>query len=173
MEVRHFYTKVAGVTFLNPDGKSRQKIIKKCRLGEELRLIPEPTNPHDPNAVAIYRQNNSQIGYLSADLASEIKRKLDSDWCITSFVTRLTGGGRRSRGVNIAIILGPPGVSQKQMKRASKQIEIGSANNLDEENEDAVEGLDTESSPGCSYLLGGMIIIIFLYFMVKIFFRVN
>jgi len=57
-----FYSKVVGVTYDNPDGSSRQAIIARCRLGEQLILEAEPDNQHDPNAVKVLRTNGQQLG---------------------------------------------------------------------------------------------------------------
>ena len=54
---REFQTKVVGVTFENADGASRQRIIAKCGIGEDIDLVPEPDNPHDANAVAVKRES--------------------------------------------------------------------------------------------------------------------
>ena len=59
-----FASKVVGVTRHNHDGSDRQVIAGQCRQGEELTLRREPDNPQDPNAVAVFRENGDQVGYL-------------------------------------------------------------------------------------------------------------
>ena len=45
--VRTIRSKVAGVSFCNDDGASRQRIIRRfCRAGKPLYVRPEPSNPH-------------------------------------------------------------------------------------------------------------------------------
>ena len=61
-----FFAKVHGVSFKNDDGSSRQKIISQCKVGEELDIIPEPTNRHDPGAMKVCRKNGEQLGYWHA-----------------------------------------------------------------------------------------------------------
>jgi hypothetical protein len=58
-----FFAKVHGVSFKNDDGSSRQKIISRCKVGEELEIIPEPTNRHDHGAMKVCRKNGEQLGY--------------------------------------------------------------------------------------------------------------
>lgn len=42
--------------------------------GRRLTLVPEPDNPHDPNAVAIYNEERTlQLGYVPAAVASELR----------------------------------------------------------------------------------------------------
>ncbi|MBA3402530.1 MAG: HIRAN domain-containing protein [Actinobacteria bacterium] len=41
--------------------------------GRKLALLPEPDNPHDRNAVAIYNEERTlQLGYVPAAVASEL-----------------------------------------------------------------------------------------------------
>jgi HIRAN domain len=61
---RHFSTMLKGVTHENSDGGSRQEIIARCSVGEELSLVPEPDNPFDAGAVKVSRLNGEVIGYL-------------------------------------------------------------------------------------------------------------
>jgi HIRAN domain len=61
-----FFAKVHGVSYKNDDGSSRQKIISRCKVGEELDIIPEPTNRHDPGAMKVCRKNGEQLGYWHA-----------------------------------------------------------------------------------------------------------
>lgn len=65
---KHFYTKVAGVSFENKDRTSRQSLILQCKKYERLVLVPEPENPHDSNAVRIENESGSQLGYLPHNL---------------------------------------------------------------------------------------------------------
>jgi len=64
---RVFYGQVHGIFHENEDGTSRQKVISECREGEEVFLIPEPTNHYDPGAVKVCRRNGEQLGYWPAD----------------------------------------------------------------------------------------------------------
>ena len=43
-------------------------------LGQPVRLIPEPGNPHDRNAIAVWDANGrAHIGYVPAELAAKIR----------------------------------------------------------------------------------------------------
>jgi len=104
--LRPFYSKVVGVTHANADRSQRQQIIAQCEQGERLRLVREPDNPHDPNAVAVVRLSGEQLGYLSSDLACEIAPRLDRGSRVDVEVAQVTGGewfSDRSYGVNIKI----------------------------------------------------------------------
>src|SRR3954462_1757785 len=105
-QIRHFYTKIAGVTHRNDDRSDRQKIIQKCQLFEQLLLDHEEDNPHDPNAIRVCRTNGQQLGYLNSGLASEIASKAKKGYRFGVFIKNITGGRKKgeSLGVNLLII---------------------------------------------------------------------
>lgn len=72
---RTFYTTVAGTSHKNDDGTSRIAAIRKCERGEVLQMLMQPNNPYDPNAIAVFFEQQ-QLGYLNARLAGQISR----DW---------------------------------------------------------------------------------------------
>jgi HIRAN domain len=80
-----FWKHVVGINLKNPDGKSRQDIINCCHKAEDLVLIPEPDNPHDPGAVKVCRRNGEQIGYLSGD-SGRMAHDLDRGWTFRTTV---------------------------------------------------------------------------------------
>ena len=122
--VRHIYSKVYGVTRENEDGSSRQRIILGCSPGEELAIEPEPDNPVDENALKIVRRNGEQIGYVKAELASELRHKLRDGWVISTYAKNITGGRERdeSLGLNIVFILAEPGSTLKEINRYYRSI---------------------------------------------------
>jgi hypothetical protein len=66
-EHRIFFAQVHGIDHKNSDGSRRQAIIANCHVGEELVLVPEPSNRYDANAVRICRKSGDQLGYWLAD----------------------------------------------------------------------------------------------------------
>ena len=72
---------VAGTGF---EGRA-ETIRKYCRDGLPVRLVREPNNPHDPNAIAVYLEfprllfgvAKEQIGYIKAPRASKLHKRLD------------------------------------------------------------------------------------------------
>lgn len=46
--------------------------IEMCSPGEPIQLVPEPNNPADERAIAVYSVRGIQIGYLTAERASLI-----------------------------------------------------------------------------------------------------
>lgn len=60
---------VVGADHPNANGSNRRFEILLCAPGETIELVPEPRNPFDPNAVAVFSVRGVQIGYLSAERA--------------------------------------------------------------------------------------------------------
>ena len=73
-----FRLNVAGVTYSNNDGSSRKAILNRCSVGENLKLLREPNNPYDKNAVAVTRHNGEQLGYLPREAAKQVSQLLDN-----------------------------------------------------------------------------------------------
>ena len=60
---------VAGVSF-RPEAHGDPSFEPGCRLA----LVPEPDNPHDPNAVGIWNEERTlQAGYVPRDVAPELR----------------------------------------------------------------------------------------------------
>lgn len=85
--------RLAGVSFPNPDGTPRKKILGHIYdrfftegRGDqvELELRPEPENLADPNAVAVYAAVPDligwhQVGYVESEVAPKVLRALELD----------------------------------------------------------------------------------------------
>ena len=103
---RSFNSKVVGVSHDNPDGTSRQKIIKaNCKAGQALQLKPEPDNPYDHNAIGVWIPAG-QIGYIaSGRLADDLSTHMKRGTAVSASIDEVTGGKRDQPmcGVNIAI----------------------------------------------------------------------
>jgi len=82
-----------------------QDAIRPCRQGDRVILKREPENPHDENAVAVFRENGEQIGYLSRDHAEWVARVIDEGKEVEAKIKRILGGTRDkpTRGVVIDV----------------------------------------------------------------------
>jgi single-stranded-DNA-specific exonuclease len=65
-------TRLAGVSF-----HDRQGIIAKLRVGDQVMLLREPENPHDPNAIKVVNGAGNVIGYLPSVMAAAVALLLD------------------------------------------------------------------------------------------------
>ncbi|MBF0233301.1 MAG: HIRAN domain-containing protein [Desulfamplus sp.] len=96
-----YQTKVVGVTF-----EGRQKVVASLKHKEILRLIREPDNVNDANAIRVERMDGVQVGYINKVLAAEIANKIDQ--CkedIYATVVRVAGGEGYNYGVTISFKL--------------------------------------------------------------------
>lgn len=101
--IRDFNTKVVGVTFGNDDGSSRQAIIKNCKAGEDIIFKPVPTAEY-PDAIGVFNKRGQQLGHLNAELAAEMKNKYPNN-PMSVTINNITGGGDKSYGCNLHIII--------------------------------------------------------------------
>ena len=63
----HLSFSVAGTKFRT---KNEIERLKNLKYVEELRLIPEPDNQYDSNAIAVYTLDNSLIGYVPKEMTN-------------------------------------------------------------------------------------------------------
>ncbi len=68
-----FHMRVAGVSFHNRDGRSRQEILAELRPNDPVRLEHEPGNVHDRHAIRLMTAHG-QIGYVPASIVDIVGR---------------------------------------------------------------------------------------------------
>jgi hypothetical protein len=71
-------TSIVGIDFPNKD-KSKNNGRTECMLcalGDAVELRLEPTNPVDNNAVAIFSERGTKLGYVSAERAPLIGKRV-------------------------------------------------------------------------------------------------
>lgn len=68
---------VVGIDFPNADGSNRRSEAMMTLPGEPVRLVPEPRNRHDGNAVAVFSPRGVQLGYISAERAPLVRSRLN------------------------------------------------------------------------------------------------
>lgn len=105
---RWYLQSVHGESFANADGNRRQDILKRCKSGDEIDLVPEPDNPFDHNAIAVRLvKTGEQLGYLPSVDAARMLADNKRGWKYAPFIFRVIGGTRekRSRGVVLVIFV--------------------------------------------------------------------
>jgi hypothetical protein len=100
---KSFFTTVAGVTF-----EGRQRIVARCSVGERLVLVRDPNHPVDKGAIKVMRLNGEQLGFVPAHVSrggdsSGLASRMDRGEKYQCRIGSLTGGGRKTLGVNIEI----------------------------------------------------------------------
>jgi hypothetical protein len=63
---------VVGAQYPNKRGPTRRFEIALCKPGEPVELRPEPKNPADPRAIAVFSERGVQLGYLTAERCGRI-----------------------------------------------------------------------------------------------------
>jgi len=94
---------VSGEAQVNKDGSRRQRIIRECRVGDELLLVREPRNPYDENAVALFTLNRQQVGYIPMEVSSDVAAELDSGVRAPAFIAKILGGTRDKPNLGLMI----------------------------------------------------------------------
>ena len=96
-----YHSKLVGVTF-----EGRQAVIAVLSGKEPLRVRRELDNKFDPKAVAVdvlFGEDWTPIGFIAADKNTAIANALDAGESVYIANGGITGGGKKSFGVNIKL----------------------------------------------------------------------
>ena len=74
INIQKYIGRVKGITF-----KYAAKHIDNYKKKDKLRLVLEPTNPYDSNAIAIYDNLKHHIGYISKDVNYQFLDFVEND----------------------------------------------------------------------------------------------
>ena len=103
-------SKVAGVSFKNNNGTSRQELIRKyCKPGLALVLQPDPANPHGHGtAVEILVSTPTglqQIGFVrDTDLDDQIAEAIGNEQRVDCHILNITGGTKESPTIGVNVV---------------------------------------------------------------------
>ena len=92
-----FFTKLVGVTFTNEDGSNRQDILREIfdNFDPDVKIFlkakRETDNPYDPKAVAIFTEDDRQLGYLSRKVNETVAPWLDEGWGLLVEIVSVNG----------------------------------------------------------------------------------
>lgn len=99
-------TKVVGVTYEN-----RQGIIAQMCSGETIRLVREPVNSFDQNAISVERMDGNRIGYINRRLAAKLAEGIDRRGLpVQGVVKEIVGGFDAFSSLGVNIVFQPPPV---------------------------------------------------------------
>ena len=102
-EAESFHTKLAGVTF-----EGRQDLVARLEPGTPLRVVRQPDNPHDANAIALHEAHGGQVGFFNRRLAGALAPVIDAGVEYDVEVSDVTGGDAgRPYGVNVLVTRRP------------------------------------------------------------------
>lgn len=85
---------IVGIDFPNNDRarSNRRSELLLLSPGATLALVPEPRNPVDPRAVAVFSPSGLQVGYLSAERAPWIGARIRAGDEVVAIYQGLAGG---------------------------------------------------------------------------------
>jgi len=126
--------KVSGVSHDNDDGSSRQEIIKRSKVGDELEFIHSPVK-QDENAVKIIKKNGEQLGWVSKYLSTDLSQWIQSGKLIEGYIKEILEpdfySGNNYYGCRIIIaVYNRPHYTNNQNKDIPNVINIFRKNNL-------------------------------------------
>ena len=77
--------------------------------GQPLRLLRDPDNPHDPNAIAVHpaAEGSEQVGWVPRELAAEIAPELDAGRPWSAVVLREQRRSPRDPRDGLTMLLAP------------------------------------------------------------------
>jgi hypothetical protein len=84
---------VVGADYPNRRGPGRRFEIELCKPGDPVELRPEPKNPKDPRAIAVFSERGVQIGYLTAERCGRIGQLMSEGRELRSIFQEKTRSG--------------------------------------------------------------------------------
>jgi hypothetical protein len=112
------YAAVVGESYRNPDGQSRQEIIRqRARPGDAALLIPDPNNPRHSYAVKVCLATGEQIGYLDREWGTQLQWDTMNGGRHAAIIHRIYGGtlDKPSRGVVLRVASVPDGAADTEL----------------------------------------------------------
>jgi hypothetical protein len=100
---RYIFTRIAGVSFPNLDGTSRQDALRSCKPLDRLFLHWEIENPVSRTAISVSLENGQQLGYLESCLGKETFRRVQKGEQWIGFIVQV-GQAREYLGATIVIV---------------------------------------------------------------------
>jgi hypothetical protein len=67
-------------------GRAALTVLARLRPGDRLRLVREPDNRHDPNAIAVYSET-MHIGYIPRGINRDVADRIMSADSVSAIVT--------------------------------------------------------------------------------------
>lgn len=95
---------------------ARKDVCLRTYKNEELKIVTEPTNEHDKNALLLCNFNNEVLGYIPASSAGRISRLLESGIVFRAFYSNNTEGKYFRARVNVTEYTKKKAIKQFQKK---------------------------------------------------------
>lgn len=107
-----YHTKAVGVTF-----EGRQEVLAILTEDTPLRLVREPDNEYDPNAIAIEAKLDEwkPVGYIAMLKNQTLANEMDAGTHVICKLASVTGGEEKNFGLNIFIQYKPTNLKLKRL----------------------------------------------------------
>lgn len=102
----HPFIGVAGESFHQDTLEQLDELFRGIARADRsftVRLVPEPTNPHDPHAVAVVTEGQAPIGYLPQEVARDFHALLAAQPAPVSVPAQLTGGDDQRPTIGVTL----------------------------------------------------------------------
>lgn len=90
------YSRIVGI-------KNHQDTIKTCNIGDSLKLLRDPTNTYDKNAIKVLTLENKELGYINKFINMVLADQLDNGIEFNVEIENITGKDKDLMGCNISI----------------------------------------------------------------------
>jgi hypothetical protein len=94
---------VAGESFRNLDGSSRQEELARCRVGEMAVLERDPYNPHDSNCIKVVSARGVQVGNVGRENAEWIAARMDKGGDVSATIESVGVGDTGLLGAVLSV----------------------------------------------------------------------
>jgi hypothetical protein len=88
------FVRLEGVQGYNPDGSRRQEIIRRCGIGERLRLVESPAAGGEEAPVRVLRADGGEVGELPPQTARAVAESLRHGLRVEAAVCDIVGSTR-------------------------------------------------------------------------------
>jgi hypothetical protein len=107
---KSIYISVVGVIY-----EGRLDVVAKLKIGEQVLLRREPTNPYDCNAIRVERTSGEQIGYIRRTVAAILVVSFDDfGEPVPGTISDLTPSSQRYRSPGVRVEFTVPETNQSQ-----------------------------------------------------------
>ena len=91
---------LAGVTF-----EGRQSSLAKARLGDPIRFLRRPTNPHDTKSIEALSRDGSSLGWVPKEIAAHLAPRMDAGMQVDGSVSAVVGGTETGLSLGLRVAL--------------------------------------------------------------------
>ena len=99
-------TRLAGVSYRQ---EAIRHLFENSEPGQELELVRDPENKHDPFAVKVCDPTNgSHLGYIPRGLSPDVAEVMDAGRTARVVIEDFTGEDFKFMGIEVCLLLGRP-----------------------------------------------------------------